>query len=88
MPKSVCQTSPGLAAGIFGLHPIHFLKSLERGLVQKLRGVFFLQFAEPASDGPSLVLGEVGQLCDDFRCAHEHTIAGSVGEGNCKDGQT
>ncbi len=88
MPKSVCQTSPGLAAGILGLHPIHFLKSLERGLVQKLRGVFFLQFAEPASDGPSLVRGEVGQLCDDFRCAHEHTIAGSVGEGNCKDGQT
>jgi hypothetical protein len=70
MPKSTIQMSPGFAAGIFGFLFIHVTAHRVGGFVEKLRLVPFVQFAQPAADGGTLVVRQLGQFGKDFNRTH------------------
>src|ERR1035437_1445077 len=70
MPKSTIQMSPGFAAGIFGFLFVHVAEHRVGGLVEELRLVPLVQFAQTAADGGTLVVRQLGQFGKDFNRTH------------------
>jgi hypothetical protein len=62
--------SPGFAAGMFGFLFVHVAEHRVSGLVQELRFVPLVQFAQTAADGGTFVVRQLGQFSKDFNRAH------------------
>jgi hypothetical protein len=70
MPKSTIQMSPGFAVGIFGFLFVHVAEHRVGGLVEELRLVPLVQFAQAAADGGTLIVRQFGQFGKDFNRTH------------------
>ena len=81
------QTSPGcgLGFGILGFPLVNFLAGSEQKIVGQLHLFLFSRQLEDATGHrPSFHFAEFRQFGDDFRCAHECTIAAGTGRRNRK----
>jgi len=70
MPKSTIQMSPGFAAGIFGFLFVHVAEHCVGGLVEELRLVPLVQFAQAAPDSGTLFVRQLGQFGKNFNRTH------------------